>query len=275
MAPYHGVSLKKCINLSTLYTLYDAIYEHNHSSRGERHDHWEILCVLDGEIEVASGGDVHRLTKGQMIMHKPGEGHSFWSTGNKRPHVAIIGFNADIIPNTSRKIHMLFPHHIDELKKLIAKAHEIFEFSDNAITGREIESPYATALFASKLECLLLSVLCDESKSLSGNAKKYALILDAMKKNLNKNLTINELASLCNMSASSLKKIFSAYSKTGVISYFNSLKIKKAIAMLSEGSRICEIAAELGFEEQNYFSTFFKRITGYSPLNYKKRFLNK
>ena len=44
----------------------------------------------------------------------------------------------------------------------------------------------------------------------------------------------------------------------------------RASRLLREGKAAKEIAAELGFANQNYFSTVFKRITGCAPAEYVK-----
>ncbi|MBQ5633756.1 MAG: AraC family transcriptional regulator [Clostridia bacterium] len=48
------------------------------------------------------------------------------------------------------------------------------------------------------------------------------------------------------------------------------MKIRRAIIMMNAEKSVKEIASELGFYDQNYFSTVFKRITGKSPIKYKK-----
>lgn len=55
----------------------------------------------------------------------------------------------------------------------------------------------------------------------------------------------------------------------GVIHYFNHLKIMAATEMLKNGLTVKETATALGFANQNYFSTVFKRITWSAPTHYK------
>lgn len=87
------------------------------------------------------------------------------------------------------------------------------------------------------------------------------------------NLSVPQIAELCNMSQICLQQTFSKYAGMGIIKYFNRLKIEKAIKMLQKGSSVQETADALGFSSQNYFSTTFKRITGKTPTSYKQRFI--
>lgn len=88
---------------------------------------------------------------------------------------------------------------------------------------------------------------------------------------MGESLTLDELAGRCGMSAASVKKIFTKYAGTGVMTYFNELKIKRAVQLLDEGKTIGQTAALLGFSDQNYFSTVFKRIMKQPPSVYQKQ----
>jgi len=71
------------------------------------------------------------------------------------------------------------------------------------------------------------------------------------------------------MSKSNLSKIFLKYSGMGVISYYNQMKINYAIPMLKGNMSVKEVAEKLGFENQNYFCTVFKKIKGKAPSHYR------
>ena len=97
----------------------------------------------------------------------------------------------------------------------------------------------------------------------------YKKIINVLKKKKEKNLSVGEIADLCNMSEINLKKTFSKFSGMGVMAYFNKMKIESAQNLIKNGMTVQETANMLGFSNQNYFSTVFKRITGKSPTFYK------
>ena len=67
-----------------------------------------------------------------------------------------------------------------------------------------------------------------------------------------------------------LKKTFSKYSGIGIKNFYNTMIMNKAKSLLRAGYSVSETASALHFENTNYFSTAFKRITGNSPSHYKK-----
>jgi AraC-like DNA-binding protein len=53
--------------------------------------------------------------------------------------------------------------------------------------------------------------------------------------------------------------------------YYMQLKIKKAAELLEQkDASIKEVAYSLGFEDQYYFSRFFKKKTGVAPSAWRK-----
>ena len=71
------------------------------------------------------------------------------------------------------------------------------------------------------------------------------------------------------MSVPSLEKTVRRYSGCGAMSYYNELRMQKAAELLSEGSSVKETALSLGFSNQNYFSTSFKKWSGKAPSEIK------
>lgn len=84
-------------------------------------------------------------------------------------------------------------------------------------------------------------------------------------------LSVEELARLCEMSVSNMKRIFACFSDVGVAKFFMSLKMRRAMELLDAGVTAKEVADMLDFEETSYFYTVFKRETGMTPTQYRRR----
>ena len=52
--------------------------------------------------------------------------------------------------------------------------------------------------------------------------------------------------------------------------YINQLKIREAKRMLQKGESITRTAQELGFGSSQYFAVVFKKITLYTPSEYRQ-----
>ena len=76
------------------------------------------------------------------------------------------------------------------------------------------------------------------------------------------------LAEVLGVSLSKLKRVFSQYSLIGVHEYFLGLRVSYAKQLLSQGESVTRVSELAGFNNQNYFSSSFKRVTGISPKDY-------
>ena len=78
--------------------------------------------------------------------------------------------------------------------------------------------------------------------------------------------TIQKLAHLCATNESKLKKVFKRVYKTTIHTYVQKLRLKKANYLLKEQtSTIGEIAKEVGYRHQGYFSKLFFNAYGVYP----------
>lgn len=95
--------------------------------------------------------------------------------------------------------------------------------------------------------------------------------IDYLKDNYNQKLTNTELLSIANLSPYYFIRLFKKETGKTPHEYLVHLKIEKAKELLSHSSySITEICFLCGFTEHSHFSKVFKKLTGDTPLNYRK-----
>ena len=102
----------------------------------------------------------------------------------------------------------------------------------------------------------------------SKDARLYRKIVRLLAEHARDWITLEEIAQRLNYSPSRIKRTFALFSDIGIHKYLLKLKITEAIRMLDSDLPCSEVSRALGFENQNYFSTVFKRETGVPPSRY-------
>lgn len=271
-----GCSIKKLINVTSLFTIYEKTFVDDYYFNGESHDFWEFVCVIDGILGVTAGTDVFVLEHGQAVLHKPMEFHRLWSEKKTNPHIIVFSFAVDRMPAVKEKLFRLTEKELETIQQLSLQTDQIFDRKKEIIIQSvRSDMEYETHIFIDTFERVLLQMIKENGETIlpvsSTSAKHYKRIVTELEEAIGENLTLPQLARRCNMSPSSVKKIFTKYTGTGVMSYYNELKIKRAVQLLKEGKNIGQTASLLGFSDQNYFSTVFKRIMKKSPSMYQKQ----
>jgi two-component system response regulator YesN len=88
----------------------------------------------------------------------------------------------------------------------------------------------------------------------------------------NPDISLNSMAAYVNLSPSHFSVVFSRETGETFIGYFTRKRIEKAKELLRSTSlRTSEISDRIGYENPHYFSTVFKKITGYSPTEYRNQ----
>lgn len=140
---------------------------------------------------------------------------------------------------------------------------------------------YSSLQSPALLKSILYRILADLS-SIQRRAdiysKEYQNIIKGiiyLEEDLNQDLSVAEIAKMCNVSSNCFRRLFKAYSGMSPSDYRLSVKISKAKQFLESNTvSITEISDTLGFTDPAYFSRLFKQKTGISPKEYSAQFLN-
>lgn len=121
----------------------------------------------------------------------------------------------------------------------------------------------------------LISFYIGEIKSQNMLTKNPTInqAIDYIHNNLDKDLTLDEVAKNVYVSSTYLSHLFSKCIKMTFSQYIIHARIQKAKNLLSNtGMSIMDIALDCGFNSQSYFSNVFKKLEGLTPKEYREEF---
>jgi len=276
---YH-ISLDPVLRVETLNTCSLFRASHPYDFHREFHPFWEIVYVTEGTLRIACQEKVYTMNPGDLIIHRPMELHRLWSLENRSFQVLVVGFCArgSLLSQLKDTAFMLTQKQQDSMNALIQKLQQYFPNAQPQFLRYAAQNPeeYASQLqmFVNTLENFLISLLYKrdypESKpqSFSESDRLYSRIVEELNGSPDGWITARQIAERLHCSESQIKQTFSKYSNMGIHKYLINLKIAAAMQMLQQGCTISETSRRLGFSNQNYFSTVFKRETGKSPSSY-------
>lgn len=240
---------------------------------GESHDFWEAVFILKGKAGITAGETVYTLTEGQMIFHPPGEFHRLWNDGDEFLRIAIVSFGVAAFPIDRHRIYSF--ESSDRVFLAVREIRKMFETDGIFIVGKREDAKESDAQKAvSALEDLFLDLL-DQQIDDAENTKKdrfselYSKAISIMKSNMDRRMSAEEISAGCGVSISTLQKLFCRYTGMGMMKYYEGVKMQYASTLLDNGYLVKEVAFALGYKDQNYFSTAYKRYYGNSPAERK------
>ena len=131
-----------------------------------------------------------------------------------------------------------------------------------------IESLLYVVLTYAMRKMLVLSENCSEKTKLFEDILAYITTHYAEK------LSSKELAERCFYNPSYFSRLFKETTGKSMLEYVQELRIKRACFLLKEGIMSVEsIASEVGYTNTSKFYEAFKKLTGMTPLKYRKTFI--
>lgn len=117
---------------------------------------------------------------------------------------------------------------------------------------------------------LAICIKCTDDNQLVFSHRVIAPALNYIHENYRREFSVSDLAELCHISESQLRRKFIKVTGKSPIKYKNELILNDAYRFLSDGEiGIGTIANILGFCDSFAFSHFFKKMTGFSASTYK------
>lgn len=93
----------------------------------------------------------------------------------------------------------------------------------------------------------------------------------SLKENLSHQWTVDEMASLVGLGHTAFSEKIKNFTGFSPLNYLISIRISKAVNLLRKKDvTVTDIALDTGFYSSQHFATTFKKLTGYSPRDYRK-----
>ena len=289
MKTYFKHKLSNLITVSKIVTIHYFEFDKTFQTVGESHDFWEFVYAEKESLLCSADGQEIVLQQGEILFHKPNEFHTLAANGKTAPNVFILSFvcKSESIKFFENKKFSLSPQLAKFIYSILEEGKRTFNipYSDpNLKKMHLLANPTlgGEQLIKNYLEIFLINLLREQTETAQGNAtflpwkelsaKPINDITALLKENVYSSLSIDDICEKTSYSKAYLFRIFKAQTGKTIMAYFIEIKINHAKQLLRENElSVREISERLAFSTPDYFTKTFKRITGLTPLAYKKR----
>lgn len=249
-----------------------------------RHDFFEVLYLLRGSGFHVIDGNRYEIKPPCVFFMSPGQAHKIEFSHDIEGYIFI--FTADFyLANRNNQNSLIeFPFFYNlkhENPPLLLESdsdtrflEELFRRSISELDCNEANLP---DLMRSLLD-LILTTCSSRYKTIENPAAKgrgHMLVKQfyhLVEENHHRNLSLKQYAEQLAVTPNHLTetvKLLTGKTSSQIIKAKQILEIKRLL--VHTNLSVAEIAQQLHFEDQSYFTKFFKRESGYLPLQYRNR----
>lgn len=245
----------------------------HHNAPHEHSPYFELLYFIEGESRVVIDGVEHRARGGDLVVYHPWTVHEeFVQPGPYR--LICIRFNRGDI---ERSVPFPSPEQVGVVFRLPWKERFQNLFEQIVIETEQVDqwSSVLRGAYLTQFIALLWRALsyCRDSEE-SGNEQaclRIAHVIDLIHNGIRTDLSLAELAEKAFMSESHFSHVFKDVTGVPPKRYLIAGRVAKAKELLTTTARpVIDIAAELGYDNPQYFSRMFKKETGRTPLEFRR-----
>ena len=247
-----------------------------------RHDFFEVLYLKKGSGFHVIDGNNYEIKPPCVFFMSRGQAHKLELSQDIEGYIFIFTADFYLLNRTDQNRLIEFPFfytiHQDnpplqlENETDIRFLEDLFRMGIAEITQK---ADYSAEMLRSLLDLILTTCAARYrvSDNLMNKGKGQILVkrfFHFLEENHRKNLTLNEYAQMIGVTANHLTqtiKQLTGKTSTQIIKDKQLLEIKRLL--VHTNLSVSEIAAQLNFDDQSYFTKFFKRETGKTPLQFR------
>jgi AraC-like DNA-binding protein len=257
-------------------------------------DNFEIIIGIKGTAYIRQGEEEFEVQPGRILLLLPGithEGYRVSEAGTsfywlhfhcRDQHVLLARKDAliEISPLQSKPYFsklsdsILIPKFsaIDNIEKILIQFRQLLHIT-NSNYYSSLSADYLLTYLLTEITQQIISNTFLEFKDSDINSSKFVTILEWIKINISKELSVQDIADRFNINADYLTRLFKKHLGVSTMKYINGMKISRAKELLCTlDSSIKGIAYTLGFKDEKYFMKLFKAYENITPTEYRNAY---
>ena len=249
-----------------------------------------IYYISDGKFNWTIQNNSYQLFPGDAVLVLPGQ-----EFGNTDDVLEIGTFSWIHIKESKKKQAEISPSRwsnlsIEECKHIrdtlfsnespvlskFTEVGKLLKCIQTELVSREMAFTARVNYHIDELFILIARQLTRQTNSGRDFPKTFMNLEELLRQNLSKQWTVEQMAVIVGLSTTLFNEKVKSYTGFSPITYLINIRISEAIKLLKKPEiSLTDIALDTGFYSSQHFSTTFKKLTGYTPSEFRKNHLPK
>ena len=246
-----------------------------------RHDFFEVLYLMKGSGYHVIDGNKYEIKPPCVFFMSPGQAHKLELSNDIEGYIFIFTADFYLLNRSNQNSLIEFPFfytiHQDNPPLLLENKSDI-RFLEALFQQGIMEVQRTSGFIPEMLRSILdlILVTCASRYPVNENLLKgkgqilVKRFFHLVEENNQKNLSLTDYAEMVGITSNHLTqtvKMLTGKTSSQIIKAKQLLEIKRLL--VHTNLNVSEIASQMNFEDQSYFTKFFRRETGMTPLQYR------
>jgi AraC-like DNA-binding protein/mannose-6-phosphate isomerase-like protein (cupin superfamily) len=261
-----------------------------HQTRMNRHEYFEILYLCSGSAICHIQDRLLPVNEGDLVIVGSALFHQIEVLTSSPVTLAALFFEPDLIRGDggSDAAEYLspffsqdstFPHVVPAKTRVPLEVLDVILRIRAHLPASSHRSRLAVKTYLKMILMLLVNHFASyigSSEAIQRQERSLQRLLPLFRHisdNCGTPISVREAGRICGMSASHFMNFFKRLTGMSFAHYFNQYRIERAQVLLAGTEELLsDIAQELGFCDQSYFGSVFRKYVGLTPADYRRQF---
>lgn len=246
-----------------------------------------IYYIMEGRFEWIIGRQHYILYPGDMVLVLPGRefggergvldiGTLSWIHLHvekpESPEKVLLGKWSNLGKIENRAIGKILSLNNTPVLSKLKEAGRILHELRQELLNQQIGYSTRVNQLIDELFILIARKLTYQNNSYRDFPQTFMKLEKSLRQNLAHQWTVEEMAGLVGLGTTSFTEKVKNYSGFSPLNYLITIRISEAIKLLKRlDLNVTDIALDTGFYSSQHFSTTFKKLTGYTPSEFRKK----
>lgn len=247
----------------------------------------QIVCILEGKFEWLIDNQRHVLYPNDVVVLCPWHGYGSPTNTLEIGSLVWITLEPDAF-DINRELYLgEWSSLVESDQKLMGRLFTAqspmvlnnFKWAFELIQRVESELKQAEFAYQTRVNQLLDELLVTIVRQLSQQQNQrrdfpqaFAQLEQLLRESLDHPWTVEEMATVVGLGSTAFTEKVKAFSGFSPLNYLINIRIAEAMKQLRQTTKsLTDIALDTGFYSSQHFSTTFKKLTGYTPGQFRKR----